>query len=146
MTSTLNVFTSVTALLARPQFRVFNAVLFQIMSDSMFVAPAVAFASQLSEVNKTTYFYSFEFQSPVAPPPPWLGQREHTLFISYVLFSIIFHATMFDVIIKQLTLIYPYLRKQHSRISSLSSGNVRSNCIFFHVILLYLSVNPIIII
>ncbi|XP_041360352.1 cholinesterase-like [Gigantopelta aegis] len=46
---------------------------YSIMSDSVFVAPAVDFASQISRRNRNTYFYTFEYQSPVSPPPSWLG-------------------------------------------------------------------------
>ncbi|XP_041360342.1 cholinesterase-like [Gigantopelta aegis] len=48
-------------------------ILFPIMSDSLFVAPAVDFASRISKRNRNTYFYIFEYQSPVSPPPSWLG-------------------------------------------------------------------------
>ncbi|XP_041359475.1 acetylcholinesterase-like isoform X2 [Gigantopelta aegis] len=47
--------------------------IYRIISDSIFIAPAVDFASRISKRNRNTYFYTFEYQSPVSPPPSWLG-------------------------------------------------------------------------
>ncbi|XP_041360149.1 acetylcholinesterase-like [Gigantopelta aegis] len=45
----------------------------EIVGDSTFVGPAVDVASRLARRNRDIYFYSFEYHSPLSPPPKWLG-------------------------------------------------------------------------